>query len=116
VAVNLVAIAAAWLLMLIVVQVTQRLGARWFVVDACVVLATLVALGLAWRFRAHGAVLLIGAAGVFEVAEFVIHAVYGIRGAQGAPVHFAVMGAAFLGVAVGALLLKRVIVATPRDF
>jgi hypothetical protein len=43
----------------------------------------------------------------FSASELAIHLYYGIRAAQGAATHFAVMGAGILGVVLGALLMMR---------
>jgi len=49
----------------------------------------------------------LAAMAAFSASELAIHLTYGVRAAQGAPTHFAVMGAGVLGVALGALLMRR---------
>ena len=98
---NVAALALSWLAFFSAVQGAARFGGGWLAMAiagsfACI-LGAMIALGM----RARAAVYLAAAMLASTVSELVIHAFCGIRAAQGAPTHFAVLGAAVLGVLFG---------------
>ena len=58
------------------------------------------------RINATFAAYLWSAMLAFGASELAIHLYFRIRAAQGAPTHFAVIGAGLVGVAIGALLTR----------
>lgn len=107
VALNVVAVAAFWLAGLGLFRMARQIDAGWEM--AAVAQVVTCAAGLAIAFRLRAWLCLYFAAGqlAFSLAEAAIHAIYGIRAAQGAPTHFAVMLAATLGVAFGLFIGRR---------
>src|SRR5258708_10400611 len=97
-----------WLLGFALVEAAQRVTDAWAVRDIGHLIGEVVSLGLAVRLRARIAAFLTAGFAAFTLAEITIHLLLGIRAAQGGPTHFAVMGAALIGVSLGALVLKRV--------
>lgn len=63
---------------------------------------------IAYRFRAAIAAYLVLGFAAVTASELVVHLIYGIRAAQGAPTHFAVMGAGVIGVALGAIVATTI--------
>jgi hypothetical protein len=100
---NSLAVVVGYVLAFAAVQLAQRAGG-WpgteISQDAAFIGALLIALALRARLIAY----VWAALAAFGISELCIHAVYGIRAAQGGPTHFAVMGAAFLAVALGGLV------------
>ena len=74
---------------------------------ALLLLACVVGLAIALLLGAPVVAYFAAALAAFSASELAIHFYYGLRAAQGAPTHFAVMGAGILGVALGALLMMR---------
>jgi hypothetical protein len=89
------------------VQLAQRVHGDWRLAAFAEVVASAIGLIVAFRLRAYPCLYLVAGQTVFVLAELVIHSVYGIRAAQGAPTHFAVMLAGTAGVLLGALLSRR---------
>jgi hypothetical protein len=102
-----VVLALFWLLAFALVQAAERLTNPWPAAEIGEVIAAAVALGVAIRLRAGIAAFLTACFAAFSLAEIAIHAIFGIRSAQGGPVHFAVLAAAFIGVALGSFVLAR---------
>jgi hypothetical protein len=96
-----------WIIGLAFVQVGLRVLGGWPAAEIGQLLACILGVAIALRIRAPIVAYLLAAMAAFSASELAIHSVYGIRAAQGAPTHFAVMGAAVLGVALGALLTRR---------
>src|SRR5258708_25851038 len=97
-----------WLLGFALVQAAERLTNPWPAADIGQLVAAAVSLGIAVRLRAMIAAFLTAGFAAFTLAEITIHLLFGIRAAQGGPSHFAVMGAALIGVSLGAFVLQRV--------
>lgn len=106
-AIDVALLAFFWLLGFVLVQAAQRLTNPWPASDIGLLIAEVVSFVIAFRFRAVVAAFLLASFSAFTLAELAIHALFGIRAAQGGPTHFAVLTAAFLGVAFGALALAR---------
>ena len=68
---------------------------------------SVMGLGIVFILGAHIAALVIAGVVAFSGSELAIHLPYGIRSAQGAPTHFAVLMAALIGVGLGALAAGR---------
>jgi hypothetical protein len=92
-----------WLLGFLLVKIAEQRGVVASGMAEVVAAAAGIALALWWRARV--ALFLIAAFGAFVMAELAIHAVYGGHVVQGAPQHFAVLAAAFLGISAGAFLV-----------
>jgi hypothetical protein len=90
-----------------VVQTSQRLGAGWAVTHAAETVAAVAGTFIAFRLRSAAVGFFLAGQCAFSVAELTIHLIYGIRAAQGAATHFAVMLAGTLGVALGAVITVR---------
>jgi hypothetical protein len=97
-----------WLLALAAVQTAERWLGGWPSTEVGLLIAEGIAAVLAIRLRATVAAFIVLGFAAFTTAELVIHLTYGIRAAQGAATHFAVMGAGVLGVALGAIVATRV--------
>lgn len=104
---HLLALVIFWIVGLAFVQLGTRLLGGWPASEIGQLLACVLGVGIAFRMRAPLVVYFLAAMTAFSASELTIHFVYGIRAAQGAPTHFAVMGAGILGVALGALLRGR---------
>ena len=89
------------------VQLAQRVNGDWRLAAIAEGCAAAIGLLVAFRLRAYVCLYLVAGQAVFVVAELVIHSVYGIRAAQGAPTHFAVMLAGTAGVLLGVFLSRR---------
>jgi len=95
---NVSVLALFWLSSFAAMQIVQRAGMHWAVVDGTLVVMTSLALAFSVRLRARVAAMLLASFVAMEVAELAIHLTYGIRSAQGAPSHFATLGAAMIAV------------------
>jgi hypothetical protein len=104
---HLLALAIFWIVGFAFVQVGQRALGAWPAAEIGQLLACVLGVVIALRMRAPVVAYLLAAMAAFSASELTIHLTYGIRAAQGAPTHFAVMGAGVLGVALGALLMRR---------
>jgi hypothetical protein len=105
---HLLTLTIFWIVGFAFVQVGQRALGSWSAAEIGQVLACVLGVVIALCMRAPGVAYLLAAMAAFTTSELAIHLTYGIRAAQGAPTHFAVMGAGILGVALGALLMRRV--------
>jgi hypothetical protein len=103
---NALALILFWVFSFALVQSGQRLLGGWPASEtgqlAGCVGGVLVAIGL----RARGALVIAAGLSAFTASELLIHLIYGLRAAQGGPTHFAVMGAALLGVILGTTLAR----------
>jgi hypothetical protein len=104
---NLVALALVWLLGFVFVQVGERALGGWPASEAGQLVSFTAGVAMALRLRAPVVAYVAAAMAAYSASELAIHSVYGLRAAQGAASHFAVMGAGALGVALGALLARR---------
>ena len=104
---NLIVLALSWLTAFAAVQFGIRVFGGWFASHLGQTLACVIGVLLARRLAAKFAAYLMAGMLAFSVSEFLVHAYYGIRAAQGAPTHFAVMGAGVVGVVLGALIGSR---------
>lgn len=104
---NLLAFVIFWILSFAFVQFGWRVLGRWPASEAGQLLGCVAGIAIALRMRARVTLYFLAAMAAFSGSELTIHSVYGIRAAQGAPTHFAVMSAGVLGVGLGALLVGR---------
>jgi hypothetical protein len=102
---NVVAGAIVWIIVLGFVQFGERVLGGWPASEVGQFLACTVGVVVALRLRARLMAYFVAAMAAFSASEVAIHLYYGIRAAQGAPTHFAVMGAGVLGVMLGSLLV-----------
>jgi hypothetical protein len=98
---SVVLVLAVWFLAFGMVQTGERLGG-WPASEAGQLIAFAIGTLLSVVFRARLVAYLCAAMLAYTTSELVVHAVYGIRAAQGAPTHFAVMGAGMMAVMLGA--------------
>jgi len=96
-----------WIIGLALVQLGERMLGGWPASEVGQLVASVLGVAIALRLRAPVMAYLLAAMTAFSASEVVIHLYYGIRAAQGAPTHFAVMGAGIVGVVLGALLMMR---------
>src|SRR5580704_2242049 len=104
---NLFAIAITWVVGLVFVQVGSRALGGWPASEAGQLLSFVFGVAIALRIKAVFAAYLWSAMAAFSISELAIHLYFGIRAAQGAPTHFAVIGAGVMGVVIGALLTRN---------
>ncbi len=88
---------ASWLLLFVCARVFSTFSGR----EAIQALATGAALFLAVSLRARLVAFFLAAMLAFNLAELVIHSIWGPAVVRGAQTHFAVMGAGILGVVLG---------------
>jgi hypothetical protein len=102
---TLLLLVATWMLGFASVRIGEMVGG-W----PATAIGELVAFGvgtlLAVVFRARFAAYLCAAMVAYAASELVVHAIYGIRAAQGAATHFAVMGSGMIAVILGAVVTK----------
>lgn len=108
IALNVIALALYWITLFTLIQTAQGLSLGWPAMAVGEVIGAAIGVWIALRLRAFVAAFVLAGQVAFALAEGAIHAVYGIRAAQGAPTHFAVMLAGTLGVLFGMLLMRRV--------
>jgi hypothetical protein len=104
---NVLAFVIFWFLGLVLVQFGQRAIGGWLAPSLGQTLSCVAGAGIALALRARVTALLAAGFAAYSVSELIAHSYYGIRAVQGAPAHFAVMGAGILGVGIGALLVSR---------
>lgn len=93
---------ASWLLLFVCARIFSELSGR----EAIQALATAAALILAVSLRVRLVAFFLAAMLSFNLAELVIHSIWGPAVVRGAQTHFAVMGAGILGVVLG-LVVNR---------
>jgi hypothetical protein len=96
-----------WLIAFVLVQFAERVLHGWPASALMEVTGCAVGVVIALRLRARFTALLLVGQFAFLCSELVLHAIYGIRAVQGAPTHFAVMGAGTLGVLLGVFLVPH---------
>jgi len=101
---NIIAGVIFWVLGFGLVQFGQRVIGTWQAADIGNLLSCVAGVFIALRLRARAVAYFLGGMAAFAISELAIHLTYGIRAAQGAPTHFAVMGAGVLGVVFGRFL------------
>jgi len=104
---NLAALALVWIVGFVLVQVGERALGGWPASEAGQLLSFVVGVAIALRLRTPVVAYVAAAMAAYSASELAIHSIYGLRAAQGAPTHFAVIGAGVIGVALGALLARR---------
>jgi hypothetical protein len=92
----------------VAVQATQRFVTEESLAPiASMMLVQIVALAIARRVGARAAGYVVGCFSSTLLGEFVIQAIYGVKSIHSAPVHYAVLLAAALGIGVGALVTRE---------
>ena len=104
---NSSAFVIVWLLSLALVQLGERVFGGWPASETGQFVVCAAGVPIALALRARLAAYFWAAMAAFSASELCVHAFYGIRAAQGAPTHFAVMGAAMLSVTLGSALSAR---------
>jgi hypothetical protein len=104
---NALALAIGWLIALAFVQLGQRELGGWPATEVGQLFGSAISVAVALILDARPAAYLWAAMAAFSGSELMVHSHYGIRSAQGAPTHFAVMGASFLAVAFGAWIRRH---------
>ena len=102
---NVIALMAFWLAGFAFVQFGERALGGWPASEVGQLVGCAMGLAIALFLRAVPVAYLAAAFVAFSASELSIHLYYGVRITQGAPTHFAVIGAGLLGVAFGALLM-----------
>jgi len=105
---NVAVLVLTYAAMFLATRVVIALHGDWKPMDLVTLAAEVAGLVAAIALRARFAAYILGAAAAFSAAELTLHAIYGICTVQSGPTHFAVLLAAALGIAMGAL------VRTPR--
>jgi hypothetical protein len=101
---NVVALVLYWLTGLTLVQIGERLLGGWPASTLGELMALVLGVVLALRLGAKVTAYFLTAMTAYSASLNAIHLYYGIRAAQGAPTHLAVIGAGLIGVMLGALL------------
>jgi hypothetical protein len=108
--INILVLAIFWVIGFLLVRLLAPVavpGTVWQLV------AAIIAAFIALRLRAKPAAYLLGAIIAVMTSETLIVLYYGRGALQGAATHFAVLGAGFIGVALGAWLVARYPLSTP---
>jgi len=103
--INVAILAAYWRVAFSIVHASEFLPAST-PPQIAEVIAGALALTLAFALRARVATYLVAAFLAFSTAELAINLIYGARSIHGAPMQFAVLGAALIGVALGVLAMR----------
>jgi hypothetical protein len=98
---NVLVLVAYWVAGLGLIQAGYALSDSWVAPKSGELIAAVVALVIARRLDARVAMYFAAAAAVYSATGLLIHGLFGIRAAQGAPVHLAVIAAAAMGVLLG---------------
>lgn len=104
---NVLAFGLFWLVSFGFVQFGERVLGGWPASEVGQLLGSVAGIAIAFRTRARVTAYCLAAMAAYSASELTIHSVYGIRAAQGAATHLAVVCAGLLGVAFGALLARR---------
>jgi len=107
---NVLVIAIFWILGFLLIRflsIERVPGSVWQLIAA--VAASVIALKIGARPAAY----FLGVVISVMAAETIIVLLYGRAALQGAPTHFAVLGAGIIGVALGAFLVARYPLSTP---
>ena len=90
--------------MFLATRAVIALHGDWKGMESAILAAEVAGLVAAIIFRVRFAAYVLGAFAAFSAAELTLHAIYGIRCVQSGPTHYAVLLAATLGIAIGALV------------
>ena len=66
-----------------------------------------IGLGLAWRWRLSGAIVVLAVVTAWMLPELLAHTFFGIRAVQGGPTHVSGLVSAAMGVVLGAVVGRR---------
>lgn len=105
--INVIPIALAYVLLILLIRIAIAMRAEWLLLNGAEFLAAIAGLVVAWRFGARAAIIVLAAGAAYAAALFAVHAGLGVRAAQGAPTHIAVLVAASIGVMAGASIMHR---------
>ena len=105
---NVAVLVLTYAAMFLATRAVIALHGDWKPMELVILAAEVAGLLAAIAFRVRFAAYILGAAAAFSAAELTLHTIYGICTVQSAPTHLAVLLAAALGIAMGAL------VTTPR--
>lgn len=104
---NVVAVCLFWVAAFLLIRVMGGLFGTPVWAEAGQLIAAIVGLGIAIVIRLRPAAYFLAGMVAITSAEIGVHVVYGMRAAQGAPSHIAVMAAGALGVVLGALIVSQ---------
>jgi hypothetical protein len=104
---NVVAFAAFYAVLTAVMRLSRPLDLGWPAQVALMIAVNLFGVGVALRLRARVTTLVLGVTAAAQLAGYVMHLVFGIKTVQGGPTHWALMLAALLGIAFGAVMTRR---------
>jgi len=103
---NVLALALFWLLSFGFVQYGLHQLGGWPATEIGQMLGCAAGVGVAIQLRARLAAYFVAAMVAFSASELIVHLYFGIGAAQGAPTHFAGMGAALLSIGLGASIAR----------
>jgi len=96
-----------WVVSLALVRLGERVLGGWPALAGGQLLASLLGVAVSLLLRAPVTAYCLAALAAFSASELAIHVRYGIHAPQGEATHLAIMCAAIVGVAFGALLMRR---------
>jgi hypothetical protein len=97
-------------------SIAVPLGAGWPVEHAVAILANILGVGVALKFRARATAFVLAVTAIAQLAEYPMHLQFGIDTVQGGPTKFALIIASALGLGFGVLARRRALAhsAQPR--
>jgi len=103
-ATNAIAVAAFWLVLSALSRITGSLD--WPTHHAALILANLLGVGISLRLRARPTAVVLGVTAAAQLAEYVMHLLFGIQTVQGGPTKWALMLAGLLGITLGTVMAR----------
>jgi hypothetical protein len=104
---NAVAFATFYVMLGAVSRLSRPLDLGWPAHSALMIAVNLFGVAVALRLRARVTALVLGVTAAAQLAGYVMHLVFGIKTVQGGPTQSALMLAALLGIAFGAVMMTR---------
>jgi hypothetical protein len=106
VTINVLAFVIFWVVLSAFSRTSAAIGLDWPANHAGNIIANLIGLGVALRLRARVTGVVLGVTAAAQLAEYVMHLLFGIQTVQGGPTKLALMLAGLLGIAFGAVLTR----------
>jgi len=104
--INFGILAATWMICVALVQVAARISLSGLMAQFALPAGFAIGLAAAWRYQAKVAAVVIGASLVSTLSETVMRVIWGSTSVQGRATHFAVLGAATMGLLLGFVLSR----------
>lgn len=104
--VNAGILGASWVIMVLLV-LAGEFTKGWVAPAVGMLTGSLIGLAIARRFNAGPALFILKGFAVSRVTELALHLIFGISAVQGAPTHWAVLLASFLGVGISEMGRRR---------